>query len=40
VLNNAAFGGPQASTSQIDSLMAQGNTLLMRANQLGAASSP
>jgi hypothetical protein len=40
VLNNAAFGGPVASTSQIESLTAQGNSLLMRANQLGAAGSP
>jgi hypothetical protein len=40
VLNNAAFGGPSASTSQIDDLISQGNNLLMRANQLGAASSP
>jgi hypothetical protein len=40
VLNNAAFGGPEASTSQIESLTLQGNTLLMRAHQLGAGSSP
>jgi hypothetical protein len=40
VLNNAAFGGPVASTSQINSLIDQGNTLLMRANQLGVANSP
>ncbi len=40
VLNNAAFGGPEASTSQIESLISQGNNLLMRAHQLGAGSSP
>jgi hypothetical protein len=40
VLNNAAFGGPVASGSQINSLIDQGNTLLMRANQIGAANSP
>jgi hypothetical protein len=40
VLNNAAFGGPVASSSQISSLIDQGNTLLMRANQLGVANSP
>jgi hypothetical protein len=40
VLNNAAFGGPEASTSQIESLILQGNSLLMRAHQLGAAGSP
>jgi hypothetical protein len=40
VLNNAAFGGPQASTSQIQSLILQGNSLLMQADQLGAAGSP
>jgi hypothetical protein len=40
VLNNAAFGGPTASRSEIDSLINQGNSLLMRANQLGVANSP
>ena len=40
VLTNAAFGGPVPTTSQIYDLASQGNTLLMRANQLGAASSP
>ncbi|MDP9232829.1 MAG: hypothetical protein M3O73_08700 [Actinomycetota bacterium] len=40
VLNNAAFGGPSASASEIDDLIQQGNSLLMRANQLGAGSSP
>jgi len=40
VLNNAVFGGPVASDSQITSLIDQGNTLLMRANQLGVANSP
>jgi hypothetical protein len=40
VLNNAAFGGPEPSTSQIEALAFQGNTLLMRANQLGVANSP
>ena len=40
VLNNAAFGGPSASASQIDDLISQGDNLLMRANQLGAGSSP
>ena len=40
VLNNAAFGGPSASASEIESLTSQGNTLLMRAHQLGAGSSP
>jgi hypothetical protein len=40
VLTNAAFGGAVPSTSQIEALAFQGNTLLMQANQLGAASSP
>ena len=40
VLTHAAFGGPQATSSQIDSLVQQANSLLMRANQLGVASSP
>ena len=40
VLNNAAFGGPVPTTSQIYNLANQGNTLLMRANQLGVANSP
>ncbi len=40
VLNNAAFGGPTASSSTIESLISQGNALLMRANQLGVANSP
>jgi len=40
VLTNAGFGGAVPSTSQIEALAFQGNTLLMRANQLGAASSP
>jgi hypothetical protein len=39
-LTNAAFGGAVPSTSQIEALAFQGNTLLMQANQLGAASSP
>jgi len=34
VLTNAAFGGPVPSTSDIYSLAMQGNSLLMRANQL------
>ena len=37
VLNNAAFGGPVPSTSQIYDLATQGNTLLTQANQLGVA---
>ena len=40
VLTNAAFGGAVPSTSQIEALAFQGDSLLMRANQLGAASSP
>jgi hypothetical protein len=40
VLNNAAFGGPVPSTSQIYDLASQGNTLLMHANQLGVGYSP
>src|SRR3989440_9862414 len=40
VLTNAAFGGAVPSTSQIEALAFQGDTLLMQANQLGAASSP
>lgn len=40
VLNNAAFGGPVPTTSQIYDLASQGNTLLTRANQLGVAYSP
>jgi hypothetical protein len=40
VLNNAAFGGPVPTTSQIYDLASQGNTLLMRANQLGVGFSP
>jgi hypothetical protein len=39
-LNNAAFGGPSATPSEIDDLIQQGNSLLMRAHQLGAGSSP
>src|SRR5436190_614205 len=40
VLTNAAFGGPVPSTSDIYSLAMQGNSLLMRANQLGVGYSP
>ena len=40
VLNNAAFGGLVPTTSQIYDLASQGNTLLMRANQLGVGYSP
>jgi hypothetical protein len=40
VLNNAAFGGPVPTTSEIYSLAIQGNALLMRANQLGVGYSP
>jgi hypothetical protein len=40
VLNNAAFGGPVPTTSQIYDLANQGNTVLMRANQLGVGYSP
>jgi hypothetical protein len=40
VLNNAAFGGPPTSTSDIEALVIQGDALLTRANQFGAASSP
>jgi hypothetical protein len=40
VLNNAAFGGPVPSTSQIYDLANQGNTLLTHANQLGVGYSP
>jgi hypothetical protein len=40
VLNNAAFGGPVPTTSQIYDLASQGNTLLTRANQLGVGYSP
>jgi arylsulfatase A-like enzyme len=40
VLNHAAFGGPQATASQVETLIEWGNSLLMRANQLGVASSP
>jgi hypothetical protein len=40
VLNNAAFGGPVPTTSQIYDLASQGNTLLMHANQLGVGYSP
>ena len=40
VLNNAAFGGPVPSTSQIESLVIQGDAILTRANQLGVGYSP
>jgi len=40
VLNNAAFGGPVPTTSQIYDLANQGNTILTRANQLGVGYSP
>jgi hypothetical protein len=40
VLNNAAFGGPVPTTSQIYDLASQGNTILTRANQLGVGYSP
>jgi len=40
VLNNAAFGGPVPTTSQIYDLANQGNTVLTRANQLGVGFSP
>ena len=40
VLNNAAFGGPPTSASDIESLVIQGDALLTHANQFGAASSP
>jgi len=40
VLNNAAFGGPVPSTSDIYSLALQGDALLTHANQLGVAYSP
>jgi hypothetical protein len=40
VLTNAAFGGPPTSTSDIEALVLQGDALLTRANQFGAANSP
>ena len=40
VLNNAAFGGPVPSASQIQALVIQGDALLTRANQLGVGYSP
>jgi hypothetical protein len=40
VLNNAAFGGPVPTTSEIYDLASQGNSILMRANQLGVGYSP
>jgi hypothetical protein len=40
VLNNAAFGGPVPSTSDIYALALQGDTLLTHANQLGVGYSP
>jgi hypothetical protein len=40
VLNNAAFGGPEETPNHIESLILQGNSLLMQAHQLGAAGSP
>ncbi|MGN6430023.1 MAG: hypothetical protein ACTHNB_04720 [Gaiellaceae bacterium] len=40
VLNNAAFGGPVPSTSDIYTLALAGDTLLTHANQLGVGYSP
>jgi len=40
VLNNAAFGGPLVNDAEIESLILKGNSLLMRAHQLGVAGSP
>jgi hypothetical protein len=40
VLNNAAFGGPLVNDAEIESLILRGNSLLMRAHQLGVAGSP
>jgi hypothetical protein len=40
VLNNAAFGGPVPSASQIQALVIQGDALLTHANQLGVGYSP
>ena len=40
VLNDAAFGNGGADDDEIEALTMQGNTLLMRAHQLGVAGSP